>query len=329
MSYLNNHIHNIHFVGIGGVSMSALAEIMLQKGYHVTGSDMQKSQAVTTLVTKGIDIIIGHKSQNVNGKDLIIYTGAVKKDNPELVEAARLGIPAVERAPFMGELLSKYQNPIAVSGTHGKTTTTSMLAQIFLDSEKDPTVLVGGAMPATGTNYHIGHSDTIIFEACEYLNSFLNFPSKIAVVLNIDADHLDFFRDIDEIKASFSKFISKTGSDGTAVLCGDDKNCRDIAKNYQGTSVYTSLVDPTADYFAEIKSISGYPVFDVYEHGKLLGDLSLIIPGRHNVYNALAAIAVARISGISFEEIKSSLSKFKGARRRFEYVFQGHGVLII
>ena len=329
MSYLNKNIHKIHFIGIGGVSMSALAEIMKQRGYEVSGSDIRESKITQHLKSQNIDTIIGHKRQNVNGKDLIIYTGAVKSDNVELIEAKKLGIPAVERAPFLGEIIKGYNCPIAISGTHGKTTTTSVLAEIFLEGKKNPTVLVGGCLPGSNSNYVIGSKDYIIFEACEYLNSFLNFPSKIAIVLNIEKDHLDFFSGIEEIKESFTKFVNLTGSDGIAIFNGDDQNCLDVAKNYIGKSIFISTKNKDCDYYAEIKNKVGFPVFDVYEFGKYLGEIKLIIPGNHNVYNALCAIAAARHAGIAHDIIACSLQNFKGAGRRFEYVGVKKGITVV
>lgn len=330
MSLLYDKKYNaLHFVGIGGISMSALAEICRHRGYAVSGSDTVCSETVARLIHTGIPVIIGHMPENVNGKDRIIYTAAVKSDNPELVAAQKNGIPIIERAPFLGELLQDYPTSIGIAGTHGKTTTTSMLSQIFLEADKDPTILVGGILPAIDSNYRIGHSEYAIFEACEYVDSFLNFYPKIAVITNIDEDHLDYFSGIDAIVQSFSKFLGNVPSDGAAVINLDDPNSIKAVAAYKGKQIRFSLSRPEAAYYAKLTRLKPYPAFEAYEDGKLLGTVQLHIPGKHNVYNALCAIAASRMCEIPFSSIADTLKRFSGAKRRFEFVGEKGGVTVV
>jgi len=312
-----NNISKIHFIGIGGVSMSSLAQIMHDNGYKVTGSDNSVSETVTKLISKGITVFEGQSADNIGDYDLVVYTAAIHNDNPELARARALGINCVERSVFLGSLLSDYSNRIGVCGTHGKTTTTSILALILLASEMDPTVLIGGTLPDIKSNFVSGSKKCVVFESCEYVDSFLHFPTDLPVVLNVEEDHLDYFKDINAIKASFLKYVSQAEK---AVFNIDCKYTNDVKNDYRGTPITVSLKDSSANYYACNVNTDGYPSFDVYENGKLLGSLTLSVPGIHNVYNAMCAIAAARTFDISFEIIKTATEHFGGAHRRFEKI---------
>ncbi len=327
---LTERYQHIHFIGIGGVSMSALAEIMRLRGHCVTGSDNSESPAVHHLRDNGVTVYLGHKESQVEGADLVVYTAAISPDNPELLEAKRLGIPVVERAVFLGWILRCYGCPIGVSGTHGKTTCTSMISQILLEAQLDPTILIGGTLPLIGQNFKVGASPYVVYEACEYVDSFLNFVSYITVILNVDADHLDYFEDISAIQASFLAYARLTMPGGCLVANGDDVNLQPVLRQYEGERVLFSMKDQNADYFAKLlPSPDGLPVFEIYERGECVGECRLQVPGRHNVMNALAACAAARIVGISWEVILHALSLFGGAKRRFERKGEFRGVTVV
>ena len=310
--------------------MSALAEIMRLRGHHVTGSDNSESDAVRHLRANGVTVYHGHDAGQVEGADLVVYTAAISPDNPELVEAKRKGIPVVERAVFLGWILRCYGCPIGVSGTHGKTTCTSMISQILLEAQLDPTILIGGTLPLIGQNFKVGASPYAVYEACEYVDSFLNFVSYITVILNIDADHLDYFSDLSAIQASFLAYARLTMPGGCLVANADDTNLRPVLQQYEGRRVLFSLQDPSADYFAKLlPSPDGLPVFEIYEKGKIAGECRLHVPGRHNVMNALAASAAARIVDVPWEVILRALSSFEGAKRRFEKKGEFGGVTVV
>ncbi len=296
--------------------MSSLAEIMFDRGYKVSGSDRSLSDVTAHLSKIGVKVFEGHLAENVVGADLVVYTAAIKDDNPELINARALGIKTLERAEFMGHLLESYKCKIGVCGTHGKTTATSMLTGIFMQANKNPTALIGAKYPAIDANFLSGGNSYVLFESCEYVDSFLKFPTDIALVLNIEEDHLDYFKDLDAIKASFLKYISKGH---TAVLNMDCAGCRDVANQYGGKAVMFSLIDPDADYYASISTAKGYPEFEVFEFGKKLGKIKLKVAGTHNVYDALGSLAVARVCDIPFDVIKEALQDFRGAARRFEH----------
>jgi len=319
---------SIHFVGIGGVSMSALAELMLARGVRVTGSDLIYSEAVARLEGAGALIHIGHDEAYIQGAKLVVHTAAVPANNPEVCAARQAGIPVVERAQFLGAILRLYEKPIGVSGTHGKTTTTSMISQVLLHANLDPTLLIGGVLPLIGHNCRIGSSPYVVYEACEYVDSFFHFCAWVTVILNIDNDHLDYFSDIDHIKRSFATYAGNTLPGGVVVANADDQAVADALRNHRGRVVSFSLKDPKADYYAEIKIVGSRQRFDVYEDGALLGSCSLRVPGQHNVLNALAAIAACRQIDIPFATISSALLPFGGAKRRFEVKGWREGVCI-
>ena len=310
-----------HLVGIGGVSMRPLGLVLRSMGMNISGSDMNASVSTDELIAKGIHVAIGHRAENIEGADCIIRTAAANNDNPEIAAARAAGIPIFERAQAWGHIMKAYKNAVCVSGTHGKTTTTSMLTHIFMEAGRDPTVMIGGSLPLLGAGHRVGTGDTIILESCEYCNSFLNFFPTTAVILDIDADHLDFFKDLDDIKASFRKFASLVPEGGLIVANGDDKNTMDALR---GLDIVTFGMKETNDVYG--KSFSkDFREFDVYCAGSLYCHLQLGVLGRHNAMNALAACAVAWKFAIPGEAAARALSTFRGAGRRLEYKGSYHG----
>ncbi len=318
MTSLDN-IKTIHFVGIGGISMSGLAQIMLNAGYTVTGSDLNHSKIIDKLIKKGAIITIPHESKNVEGSQLIVYTAAVKQDNPELIRARELSIPIIDRAEFLGIIMKRHQYGIAVSGTHGKTTTTSMVSLIFKDALLDPTILLGGELDSIKGNVLIGNSKYFITEACEYVESFLKFYPYVGAILNIEEDHLDYYKDLEHIMSAFYKFVKLIPEDGALIACADNDNTMKIAATAK-CNVITYGLQASADFTANNIRYDalGHPSFDVYYKGNKLDEFSLNIPGKHNILNSLAAIAIAVNAGISPDIIKSSLLGFRGTYRRFD-----------
>ena len=321
----------IHFIGIGRISMSALGEICLNKGYEVSGSDMSESSMTNKLQSQGAKIYIGQRKENiVDGLDMVVYTAAIHPDNEELMAAKEKNILTINRAAFLGQIMREYKNSIAVAGTHGKTTTTSMLSTIFDSTNLDPTILVGGNLKSIGGNVKIGNSQNFITEACEYTDSFLNFNPKIAIVLNIEEDHLDYFSGIEEIKASFNKFGKLLPRDGHFVINGDSANTEGILHDVKATVIKYGK-ESTNDVI--IKNIyfndHGFGSFDLTYFGKDLGNFQLSVPGVHNIYNATSAIIVSIVSGISIEDIKSGITKYTGVGRRFETKGTYNGALVV
>lgn len=311
----------IHFIGIGGISMSSLANILLTRGYKVSGSDSKESALTKELEELGAKIHIGQSADNISDEiGLVVYTAAISDDNPELVAVRAANIPEMTRADFLGRLMLEYENVICVSGTHGKTTTTSLISQIFLDAEKDPTILCGGMIPMIGGNTRIGHSGHMIAEACEYTNSFLSFFPRIAVILNVQADHLDFFKDIDDIRASFKKFASLLPDDGALVINGEIDNVSYFTEGLK-CRVVTYGIGDGFDFTAENITFDAFACggYDLVKNGSVMGHVQLSIPGEHNVSNSLAAAAAADICGIDMDTILSGLGKFSGVERRFEF----------
>ncbi len=312
---------NIHMIGIGGISMSGIAAILQNWGFTVTGSDASDSEAVQLLLKKGIKVVIGHNIEDVRNSDVVVYSAAIKQDDPEMLEAKKLGIPAIERADFLGEITRCYKDTICISGTHGKTTTTSMISLCFLDGLKDPSIQVGALLKPINGNYRVGNSEHFIIEACEYVESFLKFSPKAEVILNIDNDHLDYFKTFDNIKNAFIKYVKLLPNDGILVINGDDKNCLDLRK-YTGAKVYTYGIDNQESDFTA-KNISfdddGFAKFDVYYKNEFFVTIKLSVPGRHNILNALACVALCTEYGIDRNDIVNSLEKFTGAHRRFEF----------
>lgn len=330
--YIEN-TDSIHFAGIGGVSMSSLAEIMLSRGYKITGSDVARSHYTAHLEKLGVKITYEHRAENVKDSKLIIYSNAIKEYNIERTEAVRLGIPCFERSALMGYLMSSYDYAVCVAGTHGKTTTTSMISQIAMDANLDPTILNGGILDSIGGSYRIGkNSHLMVAEACEYYDSFLKFNPKIAVITNVEYDHVDYFKTFDDYKASFKKFALITPEkDGILILNGDDSEIRKLYKDVDRKKYYYSLRDSSCDFYAKniTYGVNGNPEFDIFMRGELLCHVKLLVGGDHNVYNAVAASAAATVLGICGADIKKSLEGFINAKRRFEIRGYYNGAAII
>lgn len=315
---------NIFMVGIGGVSMCALAEVLKDKGFSISGSDMQDSEATEKLKAKGINVIIGHRAENIADCDILIRTAAAKDDNPEVAEARARNIPIVERAQAWGAIMEDYKNALCIAGTHGKTTTTGMSAHIALAAKLEPTIMLGGYLPAIGAGHLLGADNLIIAEACEYCNSFLHFSPTISVILNIEPDHLDFFAGLDEIIASFSAFAEKAEH---VLVNGNDKNAVAAATTL---SYKTFGLDDRFDVFCKNLSFdNGLPSFEIWAFGEKYTKVKLNVPGTHNVLNALAAAGAAHILGISGVAVKSGLESFNGTGRRFERLGQYNGADIV
>lgn len=309
----------VHFIGIGGISMSGLAEALLHNGYYVSGSDRKDSPIIDRLIAKGAHIKIGHAPGNVEGSDLVVYTAAIKDDNPEMVHAKELNIPIVSRAEFLGQLMKQYKYGIAIAGTHGKTTTTSLISIIFRNAELDPTVMVGGEVDELGGNVRTGSSQYFITEACEYVESFLSLYPYTGIILNVEADHLDYYSGIDQIINSFSEFAGLIPQDGCLIVCSDSENAMKAAAGAKCRVITFGLSDNpgwTARNISFDRNACGS--FDAYDGDTFFGSFKLNIPGRHNISNALCAIACSQSYGIGRDVIRGSLLQFHGTHRRFE-----------
>ena len=332
-----NHPSSIYFVGIGGISMSGLAEILKDAGFRVSGSDRSKSPLTETLERKGINVFYGQRAGNITDDiDCVVFTSAIHKDNPEYIATMEKGIQHLTRAQLLGEIMQNYKTPIAISGTHGKTTTTSMVSEILLHAGTDPTLSIGGMLKSIGGNIRVGNTDLFVTEACEYTNSFLSFFPKIGMILNIEEDHLDFFKDINDIRNSFHKFAKLLPADGCLIINGaidklqeltGDLDCRVITFNKEAVNSDGSAADyyPSDITYDEL----GHPSFTLHCHGEESCSFSLQVPGEHNVYNAVASIALADLLSIDRGITASALHGFTGTDRRFEYKGTIGGVTII
>ncbi len=322
---------HVYFMGIGGISMSGLAEILLEEGFRISGSDMKQSALTTQLEEKGIRIHYGQVASNITEDlDLVVYTAAIREDNEEWQAARQMNIPMLTRAQLLGQIMDNYSNSIAVSGTHGKTTTTSMISQILLEAQTDPTITVGGILSAIGGNLRVGNSEVFISEACEYTNSFLNFRPKYSIILNVEAEHLDFFKDLDEIRQSFHQFAGNTRPDGATIINGEIDAYDEIVAGLPHRIV-TYGFDSRFDFYPENISYDDHAcgIFTAMHHGEALGTVHLNVPGKHNISNALSAIALASLMELPMDALLSGLRKFGGANRRFQYKGQIDGVTII
>ena len=322
---------HIHFIGIGGISMSGLAEILLGEDFKVSGSDSKESPLTDSLTRKGARIFYGQRASNIaDDVELVVYTAAIHPDNPEYASAVEKGIPMLTRAQLLGQIMRNYDTPIAVSGTHGKTTTTSMISQILLEADADPTISVGGILPSIGGNIRVGQSETFVTEACEYTNSFLHFYPKISVILNIEEDHLDFFKDLEDIRHSFHQFAALLPSDGTLIINGDIDNYQEIYDSLD-CNVITYGSSDMLDYSASNITYDekGLVAFDLIKNGKVVDHIQLSVTGDHNVSNALASIATAELLQIPMETIKKGILSFSGTDRRFEYKGTFNGVTVV
>ncbi|MGN0243344.1 MAG: UDP-N-acetylmuramate--L-alanine ligase [Lachnospiraceae bacterium] len=326
-----NKIH-VHFIGIGGVSMSGLAAILLNAGFTVSGSDQKASRTTDHLETLGASVYIGQRASNITDNiDLVVYTAAIHPDNPEYMAVIQKQIPHMSRAVLLGQIMANYQDAIAVAGTHGKTTTTSMLAYILLEADLDPTISVGGNLKAIDGNIRVGHSQTFLTEACEYTNSFHEFYPTISIILNIEEDHMDFFHNLQEIEDSFKYFAERLPDDHGLLVINGDMDCasyivRDLPCHY-----LTFGINPSNDYYpAHIQFDElGNAHFDVMAKEQTQVHIDLSVPGTHNITNALAAVAAARSLDIPFQTITEGLRKFSGADRRFEYKGKLGGITVI
>lgn len=332
---------HVHFIGIGGISMSGLAELLHTKGFTVSGSDAKDSKIIERLRQLGITIFIGQKAENISSQiDLVVYTAAVKPENVEYQAVLKHNIPMLDRADFLGQVMLQYKNAIGISGTHGKTTTTSMVSLMMLEGNFDPTISVGGILDNIEGNIRIGHSENFIVESCEYKNSFLSFNPAHAIILNIEAEHLDFFKDIHDIRHSFHTFAKKLPDYGNLVIWGDIENYQELTKDL-ACNVITYGLFPTEeeckanpdryDYAAcnVTNDDQGLRSYDLYKQGNFVDHISLGVIGDHNVLNSLAAIALVDALGVSMDAIKKALLAFRGTERRFEKKGEREGVIIV
>lgn len=329
----------IHFIGIGGISMSAFAEYLHNLGFKVSGSDSHKSKITEHLQGLGIDVLYGQRKGNITPDiDVVIYTAAIGSDNEEFIAVNDMGIPSLNRAELIGQLMLNFKDAITISGTHGKTTVTSMVSLIFIDGDQDPTIAVGGILNAIGGNMRMGHTDHFIAEACEYKNSFLEFNPHKGVILNIDEDHLDFFKDLDDIRHSFRLFAQKIPKDGQLYINGEIPDYEEITKDLECEVLTYGITDPNyctgnRAYDIEARNILSYNMsghsFDLYYKGEYLDNIQLNVIGIHNISNSLPAIGLGLAAQIPVEKIKISLLNFKGAERRFEYKGSVSGVKIV
>ena len=313
---------HIHMIGIGGVSMSGIAEILHNWGIFVTGSDSTRSKITDRLSSHGIFVSIGHETNLVKKADLVVYSAAIKQDDPELTEARDNGITTIERADFVGYITRIYKDTVGIAGTHGKTTTTSMVSLCFIEAGLDPTIQVGANLKQINGNYRVGNSDYFILESCEYVESFLKFSPKSSIVLNIDNDHLDYFKNLDNIIKAFQKYVAILPYDGLLVVNADDPNCMELRNHTEARSVTFGIECEKANYVARniVFDDRGFAKFDVYHNNTYFSEMKLSVPGIHNVLNALSCIALCTEYGINKYDIKSALLKFTGANRRFELV---------
>lgn len=328
---INNHKYEkIHFIGIGGISMSSLAEILLSKDFKVSGTDSKISSIVNRLEKLGAEIYIGHNKNNIKGSDLIIYTDAISKDNEELVAAMNSGVTVTDRATFLGAIMKNYTHSIAVSGTHGKTTTTSMLASITNHGTLDPTVLLGGQLDEIGGNVRLGSKDYIVTEACEYKGNILKYFPTMAIISNIDEDHLDYFRDLDHILETFIGYAKNLKADNTLVLNKDDENCMKLIPHTKAKIITFGVVND-CDYKAENISFTedGHSIYSLKMKNGEKWPINLKVTGLHNVYNSLAAIVAANNHGVSMELICKFISSYEGVHRRLELKGYANGVKVI
>lgn len=323
--------NKVHFIGIGGISMSALALVLMERGHPVSGSDVRHSPIIDKLVNQGARFFLGQKAENITAAqpELVVYTAAIRKDNPELVSARQNGIPVIDRATLLGMLSAEYPRSIAVAGTHGKTTTTAMLALSLLHVGADPTALVGGELDAIGGNVRIGRSGVFVTEACEYVESFLKLHPYIGIVLNVDKDHLDYFRDLDHIVCAFKRFAARIDSNGALVVCSDSPYTTELSQAAKARTI-TFGMQTDADWQASnVRVDQNMTHFDLRYHGELVSEVKLKVPGTHNILNALACIATCAALGLELQSVISALESFSGTHRRFEIKGRANGALVV
>ena len=325
--YLDN-VKRVHFIGIGGSGMCPLAEILHSKGYILSGSDNNETDTLKRIRNLGIDVKLGQCAENIEGSEMIIYTAAIMADNPELIAAKKSGIPTFERSKLLGAVSRKFGNCIGISGTHGKTTTTSMLTQVLINAGADPSAVIGGKLPMTGTNGITGESDLFVCEACEFSNTFLELSPACSVILNIDEDHMDYFKTMDNLKKSFFEFAEMAE---TVIYNGDDKETLDVIGRLSDKNFISFGKDKNNDWYADdiVLNNGAFPEFDVYYKGEKQGRAVLSVPGDHNVYNSLCAVACAVYSGVDVKTAIELLTDFTGAGRRFEKLAKINGIEIV
>ncbi len=324
---LIDSVKNIHMIGIGGSGMSPLAELLHAKGYHLTGSDNNPSYTLDRIKSLGIPVYMGHSADNIGDTELVVYSAAIMQDNAELVEARRRGIPTLERSFLLGALTRKFDNVIGVCGTHGKTTVTSMITQILMETDLDPSAVIGGMLPSLNSNCRVGHSDLLVCESCEYVDTFLKLSPDVAVLLNVDADHMEYFKTMDRLIESFAKFV---GSATKAVIVnGDDPEAIEAAKAVE-REVITFGYGENCDYRPENLDFNNgsFAKFTLTKGGESVCDITLNVPGKHNILNAVAAAVAALYVGADAESVVKGLAEFRGAKRRFEILYNENGITI-
>lgn len=320
ISKLMKSCKSVYFIGIGGINMSSLAHITHSRGYSVAGSDRTKTALTSRLEKEGIRVNYCHSEENAQGYDVFVYTVAISEDNAEYSYALKMGKPCISRADYMGYIMLGYNRRVGISGMHGKSTCTAMCAEILMADNADPTVLCGAELASMGGAYRIGKGESFVFEACEYMDSFLDFNPNIAVILNIEMDHVDYFKSMEQIKASFAEYAALTGNEGYAVYNADDSNVNDALKDYRGNRLSFGIKDENADMRAvNIGCKEGKHEFDVMFKGELFSHVQLNTFGRHNIYNALAAACACMLCGVGGEAVAEGLARFCGARRRMEF----------
>ncbi|MCQ2437242.1 MAG: UDP-N-acetylmuramate--L-alanine ligase [Clostridia bacterium] len=317
----------VHFIGIGGSSMSGLAGLLQDEGYRVSGSDRTRSHKTDALAAKGVDIHIGHNAENVRDAEYIVFSAAIPETNPERAEAARLGIPQIERCDLIGQLMENTPFAVGVSGTHGKTTTTSMLAQVFMEAKVDPTIHIGGELDFIGGSTRRGCGHDFIVEACEFHSSFLHFHPTVAVILNIDEDHLDYFRDLDHIEQTFAEYAALLPKDGWCIAWGDDPRARRVCENADCNHATFGLGEDCDVRAIDVEEDEhGFSSYTAVYKGEVLGRFNLNIASRSNMIDSLATVAVAAVRGLDMSAVQRALANFRGAHRRFELTSTTDGV---
>lgn len=322
---------NIHFIGIGGISMSSLAEILMNKGYKVSGSDMNKSPLTDKLAAMGAEIYIGQCAENIKDDyDLVVYTAAIGPDNAELKMAKAKGLCVIDRAELVGMLMLTYDKPISIAGTHGKTTTSSIVTEIFLNANTDPTISIGGILPTINGNFRMGSNEYFVLETCEYCDSFLKFNPHSAIILNVELDHTDYFKDLDHIYSSFNRFAKRISPNGFLVINGDIENVEDIIEDLD-CEVITYGSNKDFDWSAKNIRLDnrGCGCYTAMNCGNPVAEVQLNIPGIHNVYNSLAAFALAYEYGLEVEDIVNGIAKYTGVDRRFQHKGEFNGVTVV
>lgn len=320
-------IKRVHFIGIGGSGMCPIAEILFNEGYELSGSDNNETDTLARIRNMGIPVVLGQKAENIEGAEMIVYTAAILPDNPELVAALNSDIPTFERAEILGAITRMFSDCYCVCGTHGKTTVSSMLTQMMIQCGQDPSAVIGGKLPLIQSNGRVGKSENMVCEACEFKDHFLKLDPDVAIILNVDADHLEYFKNIENIIKSFHTFSEMAKK--AVIYNGDDANTLKSIEGVSGKDMISFGLDKSNDYYAEnVEMINAFAHFDAYKHGEKIGKVNLKVPGEHNVLNALAAIAAADYNGMNLTDAIASLEQFGGACRRFEILDKIDGVTI-